>query len=420
MTRTPLGGLTRTGAALVATALTAALSAPMAAHADSSAGPGPVVLVGGSLADERIYREIVELAGGSRARFGIVTASSVPESWDPDAGTDRCNNSRCNGEYYADLLLDHGAGSAEWIPVDLDHLDNAESAEVVEQVGSMDGFFFGGGDQYRYVTTLLRGPEHEDSAVLAAIRERLEQGALVAGTSAGAAIQQQGPMVTGGDSYQGVRDGSSPGYFDDPTVLGYLEEGGFGFFGHGLVDTHFAERGRQGRMMRLAADTGQDRVFGVDEDTALVVTGPGRMRVVGGGAVHVLDLRRASAGSVSGEWSVSGVRWSALTHGDTYDAVSWTASPGEGKAPLRPSGSSARKGKDVFSSYDAPRRNPGEMLRLARELADSGRSTGVDGLTYERSPRFVVELDKTDGFAAYRSSAEGVSFMDLRVGVFRH
>ncbi|WP_240802742.1 hypothetical protein [Streptomyces sp. A0642] len=72
----------------------------------------------------------------------------------------------------------------------------------------MTGFFLGGGDQYRYVTSLMHGEAQTDSKVLAAIRAKLARGAVVAGSSAGAQIMAGTDMITG-DSYEGLRDGSS-------------------------------------------------------------------------------------------------------------------------------------------------------------------------------------------------------------------
>ncbi|MFD9240794.1 cyanophycinase [Streptomyces sp. NPDC059556] len=202
---------------------------------------GSLVLAGGGLKDDntQIYGEIIKRAGGVKARIGVITAASVPESQDPDAADpDRCSNSACNGAYYAQLFRQHGAAHAQWVPIDLDHIVNADSDRVVAQVNEMTGFFFGGGDQYRYVTTLLDGDRHSDSRVLAAIRAKLARGAVVAGSSAGAQIASGPDMVSGGESYEGLRDGSSPGYFDDATRLGYVPRGGFGFLRSGLVDTH--------------------------------------------------------------------------------------------------------------------------------------------------------------------------------------
>lgn len=96
------------------------------------------------------------------------------------------------------------------MPLDIDHVANADSDAVVAQVNSMSGFFFGGGDQYRYLTTLLHGDAHTDSKVLAAIRAKLAQGAVVSGSSVSAQIVSGPDMVSGGESYEALRDGSAP------------------------------------------------------------------------------------------------------------------------------------------------------------------------------------------------------------------
>lgn len=135
-------------------------------------------------------------------------------------------------------------------------------------------------------------------------------------------------MVSGGESYEALRDGSSPGYFDDATRLGYIPRGGFGFLRSGLIDTHTGAYGREGRALRLAADTHHDRVYALEENTALVVDNPGttheRLSVLGPNGVAVLDLRRAHARTTTAGWSLSNARYTYLTHGDRYTARTGT------------------------------------------------------------------------------------------------
>ena len=67
---------------------------------------GPLLLIGGGLKDDNaaIYQKLIQLAGGSgQARIGVITAASIPESEDPDAGTPEARNARSNGEFYAAL-----------------------------------------------------------------------------------------------------------------------------------------------------------------------------------------------------------------------------------------------------------------------------------------------------------------------------
>lgn len=387
---------------------------------------GALVLIGGALEESntQVYGEIIKRAGGPGARIGIITAASVPESQDPHAGDpERCSNSACNGAYYADVFKRHGAADAQWLPLDIDHVVNANSDAVVAQVNSMTGFFFGGGDQYRYVTTLLRGDAHRDSKVLAAIRAKLARGAVVAGSSAGAQIASGPDMVTGGESYEGLRDGSAPGYFDDATRLGHLPEGGFGFLRSGLVDTHTGAYGREGRALRLASDTGHDRVYGLEENTALVVDRPGSSRehlsALGPNGVAVLDLRDARAHESREGWSLHRARYSYLTDGDQYDARTWTPRVHPSKQPLKPVGTApVPVNADVFFSAANPDGVPYGFRTTARALASTRAQSSATATTFESGPRFTVTFTKARGFAAFTGDGtDARTLLSLRVDI---
>lgn len=407
----------------------ALLTAASPASADSRPArnqTGSLVLIGGALKENntQIYGEIIKRAGGPQARIGIITAASVPESQDPHAGDpDLCGNSACNGAYYADLFKRHGAADAQWIPLDIDHVANADSDAVVAQVESMTGFFFGGGDQYRYITTLLRGDGHKDSKVLAAIRAKLAHGAVVSGSSAGAQIASGPDMVSGGESYESLRDGSAPGYFDDPTRLGYIPQGGFGFLRSGLVDTHTGAYGREGRALRLASDTGHDRVYALEENTALVVDRPGTNRehvtVLGPNGVAVLDLRDARAHDSANGWSLRRARYSYLTDGDQYDARTWTPRVHPGKQPLVPAATTpVPANTDVFHSAANPDGTPYSFRTTARALASTRAQNSATATTFETGPRFTVTFTKARGFAAFTGDGAGAqTLIALRIDI---
>ncbi|MGC5305557.1 cyanophycinase [Micromonospora zamorensis] len=413
----PLNRLLTLGlGACTAVALSVPLAAvPASAHPSHSRG-GSLVLVGGGLADDNaaVYGDIVRLAGGAgKARIGIFTAAAPVPSEDPDADTPDCNNSVCNGDYYAKLFRSYGVADAQWIPIDLDRPGAAEDPAVVRQINSMTGFFFGGGDQYRYVTTMTRGQAQRDTPALAAVRRKLRGGALVSGTSAGAQIMAGRDMITGGSTEPGLRDGARPGYFEDAGILAYLPRGGFGFFTDGLLDTHFSRRGREARSIRLAADTRHDRVFGLDEDTALEVTGVGTrhqsLRVIGTRGVSVLDLRRARVTDSAG-WGIEGVRWSRLTSGDRYRSDRWqlVAAPGkqrvraaDGPCPVVPS-------EDVFYNY--------ELVGLAEGLVGHRGCASVSGTSYEKDPQFEARLTRGRDLAAWRVDAS-TSFTGVMIGI---
>jgi cyanophycinase len=403
-----------------ATFLAATMMTPAHATPPAPAEPprGTMIMIGGALSDgnSEIYQEIVRRAGGPHARIGVITAASLPPSQDPAAGTPKAANSATNGRFYVDILKRYGAGAAQWLPIDLDHPGAADDPKVAAQVASMTGFVFGGGDQYRLVTTLLHGTAHTDSRVLAAIRARFADGAVVAGTSAGAQIQSGPNMVTGGASYQALRDGSHAGYFDDDTLLADLPAGGFGLFADGLIDTHFSANGRLGRAVRLAADTGHQRVFGLDPDTALEVTGT-TLRVLGRHGVSVLDLREATPGVRDGRWSISGVRWTYLTDGAVYGPATWTSRmPATTPRLTLADRTAASPVEDIFDSAAADRKGF-RLTRAALDLAGAGRSTTLLGLTYETNPVFTVALRKGNAFTAW-GNGTATAFADLTVSMY--
>jgi len=102
-------------------------------------------------------------------------------------------------------------------------------------------------------------------------------------------------------------------------------DGGLGFFHFGPLDSHFSNRAREGRLVRLVSDSGLDYGFGVDENTALVVrkadaAGTTSMEVIGEAGVFVVDARSAmpTAQSTTKEaYGISNVNIHYLTAGDT-------------------------------------------------------------------------------------------------------
>jgi cyanophycinase len=185
-----------------------------------------------------------------------------------------------------------------------------------------------------------------------------------------------------------------------------------------LLDTHFSANGRLGRAVRLAADRGHQRVFGLDPDTALEATGDS-LRVLGRHGVSVIDLRGATSGVRDGYWSISGVRWTYLTDGAVYHPATWSYEMPSGRPALRPADRAAASPvEDIFDSAAADRKGF-RLTRAALDLAGAGRSALLLGMTYETNPVFVVALRKGAGFAAYGNGSGGaVAFADLTVSMY--
>ena len=163
-----------------------------------------------------------------------------------------------------------GARNVE-IPI-VDRRSRAQDARIADLVREADGVFLGGGDQVHLVATL------GGSRVERAMRDAYARGAVIGGTSAGAAALTE-TIMAGGER-------------DERGELVDLYTGpGFGFLGfRAVIDTHFAERRRLHRLFVAIAANPDLMGLGIDEDTALVVRGH-IGRVHGPGGVTFVDGR---------------------------------------------------------------------------------------------------------------------------------
>jgi len=134
-----------------------------------------------------------------------------------------------------------------WIPIDTFHIGNNSNPEVLDQLKQVNGLFFCGGDQmnlvksFYFIKKLQNGTaiSQSDSPALKIIRDRFTRGELVvSGTSAGTAIWSGQGMITGGESYEALKNGAFTEHSEDqPDDLSYYTLGGFGMFPYGLLDT---------------------------------------------------------------------------------------------------------------------------------------------------------------------------------------
>lgn len=401
----------------------------------SAAQAGTLVLTGGSWAFPgsggasepyglSIYEEIVNLAGGPEAaKIGVIsTASSNPE--------------RSAGLYLEDFELLYGdTVDVEWVPITRDdcasYKNNGNSA-IAQQIRDRNAFILTGGDQ-SFITDCFFNEDpvtasRTDTALLTALEEQFEAGAVIAGTSAGTAVQPSAPMVTNGESYEGLRDGSFSFIGSPPfdNTLYYNPLGGLGFFEYGLLDSHFSERGRQGRIIRLAADLGIETAYGVDENTSLIVKDVGsdqvKFEVLGEGGVFMTDLAEATVGEKNGTWTISNVQAAYLTEGDTYDPLTKTATFGS-KTSLAETSGDVPLEENIFSIYDfdlGDWTDPRAFTEQAIALVSSTTDTAY-GISIEDAPRFGVSLRKTSDTVAFTGlDSQGtptISFQNLRVDI---
>jgi cyanophycinase len=260
---------------------------------------GPLLIIGGaeqmSPPSDTILATFVELAGGPAANIAVIATASN----DPD----------CREIEYQRVFARLGAGRVT--PLRITDRDHASSPEAAATIQGASGVFFTGGDQVR-ITTVLGG-----SKVDSVLHRRVADGMALAGTSAGAAMMS-GTMIIGGDdatiSTSSVR--TAPGLEFLPGVL---------------IDMHFAARGRLNRLLSAVAMYPHELGLGIDEDTAILVTGD-RFEVLGTGSVTVIDAgpatRIGTPESGDGPIAAHGVQLHVLPAGHQFHLT--------GRRPLLP------------------------------------------------------------------------------------
>lgn len=291
-------------------------------------------VIGGRLEDNNaaIYEEMLRLSGGRILIFP--TASSEPE---------------LVGEESAAAFASHGF-EVEIAPLyGPDAVQRAHDPRILEQISRLGSVYFTGGDQANIVNAL--SPDAQATPVLEAIHAMQAKGGLLAGSSAGAAMMCN-PMILGGTSLESVVHGVT----EDPEKPGLLIGRGLGFFNAAMVDQHFIKRGRLGRLIVAMSAVGENRGYGIDENTALFVEGA-HGTVIGEYGVMVVDLSEASLDPDSASWRNCTISY--LDNGDSLDLRTGKVFPGADKrrvlkrdvayrAPLR----SRRNAFGAYTLYD--------------------------------------------------------------------
>ena len=260
----------------IVSCLAVVLAAACTGHAARPAVPAPgggrgtLQIVGGGPQPSELVSQFVDLAGGpGRAKIVVFAMAS--------AAGER------SGEAKARDLRQRGASAWNvWIA-----RDQADADSIVALVDSATGIWFGGGDQNR-LTRVLRG-----SRVESAIRRRYHAGAVVGGTSAGAAVLSA-VMITGSERRPGGARRDTINDFITIDRDNIVVDSGFALLDGAIVDQHFVRRRRHNRLISLVLEREPHLGVGVDESTALIVHPDGRWTVAGASAVVIYDARSAT------------------------------------------------------------------------------------------------------------------------------
>ncbi|MEM6625441.1 MAG: cyanophycinase [Pseudomonadota bacterium] len=204
---------------------------------------------------------------------------------------------------------------------------NANTPQTADLLSTAAAIWFTGGDQSRIADLL--GTRDAPRNGLQAVDQACGAGAPIGGTSAGAAIMSH-PMLTGGSTLAALSGET------DPDAGALTMGSGLGFFPHGLVDQHFGERARLGRLTlaTLRQDNSSRALgFGVDENTAMIVNADSELKVLGAGNVTIVNASGADASNVAPETPISlkGVMLHVLGSGDTFNALDGRVTPSPGR-----------------------------------------------------------------------------------------
>lgn len=226
---------------------------------------GQLVIIGGAEDKEgdcTILREFVRRSGGLQARIVVMTvATGLPGEV---------------GETYLNVFERLGVESVQ--VVDTARRENADDPKGLELIQQATGVFFTGGNQAR-ITECLK-----DTQLDAMLHKRFADGVVIAGTSAGAAMMPD-MMIVEGESET------------NPRMEVVSMDRGMGFLPGVVIDQHFAQRGRLGRLLSAIAQQPVNLGFGIDENTAIAINGK-ELEVIGAGAITIVDVANITHNNV--------------------------------------------------------------------------------------------------------------------------
>jgi cyanophycinase len=261
------------------------------ARVSDDATRGFIVAVGGAedkVHDARILRRFVATCGGDTARIAVIPTAS---------------NLAATGRRYEELFRELGVADATALPY-AERAD-ASRADWMATLAAATGIFLTGGDQLR-LSTILGGTD-----VARTLRRQNANGVSIGGTSAGAAILSEHMIAFG-------KEGATP--LAGAAVLAP----GFGLTNRVVIDQHFRQRDRLGRLLSALAYNPFAVGLGLDEDTAAFIGPDDRIEIIGSGAITVVDVSALTHSAMASTEQndpicMTGICVHILTNGGSYD-----------------------------------------------------------------------------------------------------
>ncbi len=251
--------------------------------------PGPLIVIGGhedKQGDRLILKEIAQYLNGGKLVIATV-ASHEPE-----------------GYFDAYKAAFSDLGVTNLVELYVNEREETRSDSVRALLLDAQGVFFTGGDQLRISSQI------GDTPVEDMVRVIHQRGGVIAGTSAGASVMSETMLVRGasGESHRIGNLNMAPG-------LGLIRDV--------IIDQHFAERGRIGRLLGAVARNPRVLGIGIDEDTAIILNN-NIFKVIGAGAVYIVDGTDVTHSNVAEArddqpLSIFGVKLHVVAGGDGFD-----------------------------------------------------------------------------------------------------
>jgi cyanophycinase len=192
--------------------------------------------------------------------------------------------------------------------LNIENREKAMSAACIERIRNADVVMFTGGDQLR-LTSILGGTEIHDLM----LDKYQNEDFIYAGTSAGAAASSDYMIYQGSSS--------------EALLKGEIKiTSGLGFIDHVVVDTHFVQRGRIGRLFQAVVGNPKTLGIGLGEDTGLLITDGNKMEAIGSGLVILVDGRQIkdtniTQVSMGSPISIKNMIVHVMSQSDVYDLM---------------------------------------------------------------------------------------------------
>jgi cyanophycinase len=256
---------------------------------------GNVIVIGGNEAKEGhrpILEDLARRAGSGKVLVATFASEEPEEQW----------------KEYSRIFRSLGVKKVEQL--DARHREDLVDEDLVRRLDGVSLVFFAGGDQMK-ITSKFGG-----TPICSRMRELYKNGVTIAGTSSGASVMSDVMLVAGeADESQEV-DGTlrlAPGLGLLPGII---------------IDQHFAQRGRMGRLIAAVAHNPRCLGIGIDEDTCVIFEGDRKLQILGSGAVYIVDGQSLTftnaAENQQGKLSAYGIIVHLLGEQDQFDLSSRT------------------------------------------------------------------------------------------------